>query len=183
MVLAAYERIAAEGFEGLRTRDVAADVGVNVATLHYYFPTKEALIRAVVGYAMSRFVATIPTEGSGSAVLRGHLQGLARLIKEDRQLWAVLGELTLRAPRDPDLGQILGKTDQTWQAKLAEMLRSAAAGAGLTPGLNADDAAAVIVATIKGLALPTLSGSDPGRVDRVFGQLLNWVGLQDQITQ
>src|SRR5947208_9570069 len=36
-----------------RTRDVAAKVGVNIATLHYYFPTKEKLIRGVVGYARS----------------------------------------------------------------------------------------------------------------------------------
>ena len=49
LVAAAYTRIANEGFEGLRTRDVAADVGVNIATLHYYFPTKEALIRGVIG--------------------------------------------------------------------------------------------------------------------------------------
>ena len=47
-MLAAYKRLAEAGFEGLRTRDVAADAGVNIATLHYYFPSKEALIRGVV---------------------------------------------------------------------------------------------------------------------------------------
>ena len=45
LVQAAFRGIAERGFEGLRTRDVAADAGVNIATLHYYFPTKEALIR------------------------------------------------------------------------------------------------------------------------------------------
>ena len=45
----AYRRLAKAGFEGLSTRDIAADVGVNVATLHYYFPTKVALVRALVG--------------------------------------------------------------------------------------------------------------------------------------
>ena len=55
LTVAAYERIAKGGFERLRTRDVANDAGVNVATLHYYFPTKEKLIEAVVGYAMGRF--------------------------------------------------------------------------------------------------------------------------------
>ena len=47
LVRAAYDIIAAEGFERLRTRDVADRVGINVGTLHYYFPTKEALIEAV----------------------------------------------------------------------------------------------------------------------------------------
>src|SRR5215467_13095342 len=48
LVLAAYELIAEKGFETLRTRDVAARAGVNIATLHYYFKTKEDLIGAVV---------------------------------------------------------------------------------------------------------------------------------------
>jgi AcrR family transcriptional regulator len=53
-VLAAFSQIAEHGFEGLRTRDVAAEVGVNIATLHYYFPTKESLIRGVLEHAMGR---------------------------------------------------------------------------------------------------------------------------------
>src|SRR6476620_9197555 len=92
LVAAAFQRIASGGFEGLRTRDVAADVGVNIATLHYYFPTKEALIRGVIGHAMQRFQATMPRDGSPVEQLRGHLRALARLLKEDLQLWAVMGE-------------------------------------------------------------------------------------------
>ncbi len=52
VVQAAYSLIAEKGFEGLRTREVADRVGINSATLHYYFPTKEALIGAVVEYLM-----------------------------------------------------------------------------------------------------------------------------------
>src|SRR5439155_26522137 len=100
LVFAAYRRIATDGFEGLRTRDVANDVGVNIATLHYYFPTKEALIRSVIGYAMQRFVATMPGEGSPLDQLRGHLRALATLLKHDQQPSAVMGELALRAPPD-----------------------------------------------------------------------------------
>src|SRR5262245_22947736 len=87
LVAAAYRRIASGGFEGLRTRDVAADVGVNVATLHYYFPTKEALIRGVIGQSVPRFQATMPGDGSAVDQLRGHLRALARLLKEDQELW------------------------------------------------------------------------------------------------
>src|SRR5262245_40427072 len=107
LVRAAFARIAREGFEGLRTRDVAADVGVNVATLHYYFPAKEALIRAVFGLAMRKFGATMPTTGSPAEQLRGHLAALRQLLKEDRELFAVMGELALRAPRDPAIATIM----------------------------------------------------------------------------
>src|SRR6186997_1319109 len=85
LIAAAYQRIASQGFEGLRTRDVAADAGVNIATLHYHFPTKEALIRGVIGHAMERFRATLPAHGSAVERLRAHLHALARLVHEDKE--------------------------------------------------------------------------------------------------
>src|ERR671925_266966 len=70
LVQAAFNRIAERGFEGLRTRDVAARVGVNIATLHYYFPTKEALIGGVVELAMARFRETLGGPGRARTLLR-----------------------------------------------------------------------------------------------------------------
>src|SRR5919201_7164919 len=133
LIAAAYARIANEGFEGLRTRDVAADVGVNIATLHYYFPTKEALIRSVIGHAMQRFTETMPGDGSPLDQLRGHLRALASLLKQDQQLWAVMGELVLRAPRDPELGRIFRQTDAYWYRTLAGLLQRAIDQGALNP--------------------------------------------------
>src|SRR5215212_8033480 len=76
LIQAAYARIATEGFEGLRTRDVAADAGVNIGTLHYYFPSKEALIRAAAQHMFQQFFATLSREGSAADQLRAHLVGL-----------------------------------------------------------------------------------------------------------
>src|SRR5262249_61472644 len=90
LVQAAYARIARQGFEGLRTRDVAADVGVNIATLHYYFPTKEALIRGVVGHALRKFPAAPPAGGAPPHQLRGHFPAPRPLLQEKRELVRVL---------------------------------------------------------------------------------------------
>jgi AcrR family transcriptional regulator len=174
---AAYRRIAAEGFEGLRTRDVAADVGVNIATLHYYFPTKEALIRSVIGQAMQRFMATMPESGSPVEQLRGHLRALATLVKDDRQLWAVMGELVLRAPRDTDLGRIFRQTDSFWHRTLRDLISRAMAQGEIDPALDADGAAALIIVAIKGLSLPTVAGVQPEVADQVFHQFERLLGL------
>src|SRR5260370_20987092 len=72
LVLAEFNQIAERGFEGLRTREVAAGVGLNIATLHYYFPTKEALIRGVVAHAMDRFRSTLAPHGSPADQLPNH---------------------------------------------------------------------------------------------------------------
>ncbi|HEX2036567.1 MAG TPA: TetR/AcrR family transcriptional regulator [Chloroflexota bacterium] len=177
LVAAAHRRIAAEGFEGLRTRDVAADVGVNIATLHYYFPTKEALIRAVIGQAMQRFRETLPAGGLALEQLRGHLRAVARVLKEDPQHSAVLGELAMRAPRDPELGRIFRQTDAHWHATLRELIGRCIAEGAIDPGLDADDAAALVVAAIKGVSLPTEAGFQPQRVDQVFRQLERLLGV------
>ena len=55
LILIAYDHIAKRGFEGLRVRAVAAELGINNATLHYYFPTKEDLIKGVVDYMIEKF--------------------------------------------------------------------------------------------------------------------------------
>src|SRR5467141_2082646 len=106
LVVAAYKRLAEAGFEGLRTRDVAAEVGVNIATLHYYFPTKEALIRGVVELSMQRFRSTLTPHGSSADQLRNHLRAVRRMLGDEPQLGAVMGELALRSARDPAIAAI-----------------------------------------------------------------------------
>lgn len=177
LVGAAFNRIATSGLEGLRTRDVAADAGVNIATLHYYFPTKEALIRGVVGHALLHFRDVMPHEGSAAAQLRWHLTALRQLLKEDTDLFAVLSELTLRAPRDPVIAEILKDTDDPWHRKVADLLRRGIAEGCLDPELNPEDAAALMIAAIKGISLSTVAALRPVRVDQTFDQLERWLGL------
>src|SRR5438270_13057100 len=97
LVHAAYRQIAEGGFEGLRTRDVAAEVGVNIATLHYYFPTKEALIGGVLEHAMARFRSTLVPHGSPSTQLRNHLRSVRKLMVDQPARGMAIGELSVRS--------------------------------------------------------------------------------------
>jgi AcrR family transcriptional regulator len=177
LVGAAYAQIARQGFEGLRTRDVAAEVGVNIATLHYYFPTKEALIRGVVGHAMRRFSSTLSAEGTPAAQLRHHLRGVRRLVRDEPELFAVMGELALRSARDPTIAAIFGETSDAWHGRLRALISQGAEQGGLAPGLDADEAAALIVAALKGACMVPIASSPPERVDQAFRQLERWLGL------
>src|SRR2546425_7844469 len=69
LVQAAFNQIAEHGFEGLRTREVAAGVGLNIATLHYYFSTQKTLIPGVGAHAMDRFCSTLPPHRSPAGQL------------------------------------------------------------------------------------------------------------------
>jgi len=175
LVQAAYRAIAAEGFEGLRTRDVADEAGVNVATLHYYFPTKEQLIRGVVEYTMGRFRSTLESRAASSDQLRSHLHAVHRLIKNEPQLGIVMGELALRSARDPAIARIMEEANGAWHRTLRALLKRAAREGSVHPELDTDDVAALLMATLTSMTLPTVA-SGP-RIDQALRQLERWLGV------
>src|SRR3954470_16119785 len=57
-ILAAAERIFAEkGYDGATTAAIAAAAGLPKSNLHYYFPTKEAVYRAVIDGTLRLWLA------------------------------------------------------------------------------------------------------------------------------
>src|SRR5262245_14091555 len=122
LILAAYQTIAEKGFEGLRVREVAERAGVNIATLHYYFSTKEALIAGVVEYLLHQFVTLeAPTpEGELTAAdkLRQVFRDLEFQLREAPEMFVVLTELHLRSQRNPEVWEILGRLNDGWQAHI-----------------------------------------------------------------
>src|SRR5438874_4112995 len=169
LVRAAFNQIAERGFEGLRTREVAAGVGLNIATLHYYFPTKEALIRGVVAHAMDRFRSTLAPHGSPADQLRNHLRAVRKLLRDEPEVGAVMGELALRSARDESLARIIGETYDAWHRTLRGLLKRAVRDEQSAPELNSDDVAALIMATLTSMTLPTVASAQ--RVDQAFRQL------------
>ena len=176
LVAAAFQVIATRGFEGLRTREVAASVGVNIATLHYYFPRKEDLIRGVVAHAMGRFRGTLGGAGSAEAQLRAHFLGLRRLARDEPELFAVMAELTIRAARDASLRKIVGGTDDAWREMLGTLLRRAQEDGAVPADVDPSGMTAVIVAALKGTFM--LPAIEPEIVERTIRQIESLVGLR-----
>src|SRR5579885_2463244 len=108
LVDAAYHLIAEGGFERLRTREVAARAGVNIATLHYYFATKEDLIRAVVQRVHHELSTMHSPAFDNNALtpleeLREEFMDMQYQLDETPETYVVLFELAWRARRDPTI--------------------------------------------------------------------------------
>ena len=56
IAVAARALIVEKGIDALRTREVAARVGINIATLHYHVPSKDALLHLVVDSMIAQFI-------------------------------------------------------------------------------------------------------------------------------
>ncbi len=178
LVLAAYRRVATAGFEGLRTRDVAGEVGVNIATLHYYYPTKEALIRAVVGHAMGLFRTTLDPDGEPGDQLAAHFRGVRRLFRDSPELFVVMGELAQRSARDPAIATIFKEMNDTWHATLRALLRHAQSAGVADATLDADATAALVTASFRGMFMLPPNMTSPQRIEQSLTQLERLLGAK-----
>ena len=148
---------------------------MNISTLHYYFPTKESLIRAVLDHSMSRFLTTLEPHGSPSSQLRNHLRAVRSLMLEEPELGAVMAELALRSVRDESIRSILNQMYGAWHVAIRGLLRRAATEGGLRSELDSDAVAALIIATLTAMTLPVMT--DANRGDQALRQLERWLGI------
>jgi AcrR family transcriptional regulator len=122
---AARSLIAERGFEGLRTRDIADRVGINVATLHYHVPTKERLIEIIAQSMRDHFIAQAmsrPRDGlSPLEELRRELSDFRGTVRDNPELLAVFGELIERSRRDARVADAILPMRTYWHRQLIEM--------------------------------------------------------------
>jgi AcrR family transcriptional regulator len=121
----AFDLLAERGFEGFRTRDVAEASGINNATLHHYFPTKEDLIGAVA----ERLAARLESEKAPALVasdalreLRQQFADVAYYARSRPQLIAVYRELVVRGYRDPETRALVQRLNDAWRTSVEQIV-------------------------------------------------------------
>lgn len=178
LVVAACQQIADKGLEGFRVREVATQVGINNATLHYYFPTKEALIRAVVGYILELLntihASDVPPEPqTAQQALERYFADVLYQMQTFPELFQVLIELNLRARRDEAIHAILVEADRAWYTNLSTMLEAGIKQGALHAGLDVHRATLTIMAMFKGLTLQIIFAHDERQ--QFVEQLAGWL--------
>lgn len=176
LVRAAFDLIAERGFEHLRTRDVAARAGVNIATLHYYFPSKEDLIRSVaesVQRDLAETYSSLPPEDKRSPLhaLRVELRDDQEVLRDNPAIYAVLVELNARAHRDAMIAKIVREMDARWQQHLAGIIASGIEQGVFRSDLNPAFAALALTTFLKGALVNALIGGESFPLVRVTAEL------------
>ncbi|HLW01506.1 MAG TPA: TetR/AcrR family transcriptional regulator [Ktedonobacterales bacterium] len=173
---AAYDLIAEKGFEGLRTRDVAERAGVNVATLHYYFKSKEDLIRGVVGLLREYLSAPLLQPGSRGPLeeLCRELADVQRQAREIPEVFIVLLELHLRSLRDPIIKAILQEMDVGWREHITAYLTAGVQQGIFRADLDVPAAASLLMAYVKGAMMQLIYNPQAFPADRVSVEITRW---------
>ncbi|HEY3331927.1 MAG TPA: TetR/AcrR family transcriptional regulator [Capsulimonadaceae bacterium] len=180
LVAAGYDTIALVGFEGMRTRDIAAAAGVNIATLHYYFKRKADMIHAIAEHILDEVLAIRSGAPSGPEQdeLTVFVESILARFADDPSLFIVLGEISLRSIRDAECAGALKRLDDGLVIHVGGILvRSIESGvysAQLSPPL----AAAIIVSQIKGLSIQAIINPNSFDFASSLRELLRWVVAQ-----
>jgi AcrR family transcriptional regulator len=153
LVIAAYQLIAERGLEELRTRDIAAKVGINISTLHYYFETKEDLIAAVVDHTADLFRtlrAPLPIGATALEELRHAFVTQAHRRRVEPWLDRVVPEMMLRAQRDEKVRARLEHMLQGWNYHIEALLARGMRDGDFAPDLDPRIGAAIVSSYLMG---------------------------------
>jgi AcrR family transcriptional regulator len=173
LIQAAYKALAEHGFEGLRIRDVASTVGINPATMYYYFPTKEDLISAVISFVFEQLAVNADElPGTPKEQLHAHLTRLYRHMRDEPELFGVLTEIRLRISRYSS-SQVFVQFESAWHAKLVKLLQTGIRQGYWPNYFEPEIIATTIITLMYGAGLQ--ASTHPRRIEESISQLERWL--------
>lgn len=151
---AAERRIREAGYGGFSFREIAADVGVKSASVHYHFPTKDALVAAVARRYNNRVI-----EAVDAAVTAGY---------DVVQAWKAVFRSALDVGAKMCLCGSLGAIASDLSPDVANEVRCFfdAGIARLVAGGLTEEQATQVLATLEGAILMASAQGDPAIFDR-----------------
>jgi len=175
-VLDVAERLAqTRGFNGFSYADIAEELGITKASLHYHYPTKTDLGCALIGRYAERFGSALAqisaTELPASRQLNSYVQLYAGVLRSGRLCLCGMLAAEYSTLPEPMQRAIRGffEVNETWLSRLLETGRQAG---DLTFDGAATEAANAFTSTLEGAILLARSYGDAARFDTAARRLL-----------
>src|SRR5579859_3625052 len=172
--------IAARGADATRFADVAAESGVPVSTLQYYFGSREDLLVAAFRHASSAEIAALETDVAAIAdpweqlerIIATSLTGYEPDAPEGGRLWIESWHFGIR---DAEMRADALRDNTAWRRLVAQVVRRGIELGAFGTAYDPDKVAVLTIAVADGLGIP-LSLADPditpvGAVQDVMGVL------------
>ncbi|HET6219259.1 MAG TPA: TetR/AcrR family transcriptional regulator [Acidobacteriaceae bacterium] len=172
---AAFDVIAEAGFEGLRTRAVATRAGVNIATLHYYFPSKQDLIEGLAQLIGAKFVtlhgpAPRPSGFPALDRLRQEFSDGRFYLKHHPEMLLVVQEFSLRGKRDPEVQKIFDQMNAYWRDGIEQMVQEGIADGTFRHDIPPREMFPLLMSIFTGIAV-----SGAGQIEALERNTETWI--------
>ncbi|WP_197086726.1 TetR/AcrR family transcriptional regulator [Bradyrhizobium sp. LTSPM299] len=172
----ALQALGTGGVAATTTRDIAAGAGVRLATLHYHFDSKSALLLAVLEHLIDETTAALREETGDTAdiaaCIRESLHAGWRYLTLTLDLQIVQYELTLYALRRDDATGLATYQYDAYIKLYQDILQGVAARTGELDAAGCADVARFMLAGIDGLLLQELAKPNKARSSRGIEALI-----------
>jgi AcrR family transcriptional regulator len=161
LIAAAFRVVAREGLEAASVKAIAADAGLTPGLLHYHFPTKAALLEAVLRASLENYLRLLreTREANGAAdQISAYFRMARESLEAERDFFKVRLAFAAQALTNPELAAVL--RDMNAEAT-AETALTLAASRGETEPTARDRQIAMMLKAISDGAMLTWL-NDPG---------------------
>ena len=164
IVGALYKCILKSGYQNTSVRDIAAEAGIQVGALYYYFENKDEILYSVADYVFAKYKGNFlrlsgdQPDKSPEDMLEKGLRFFFIDVAGDRSLVIVFQELLILSRHDKKLRTSLAKLYKQYRKEVAEFL-SACLGSSKPQDSDIQDMAAFLVSASEGVS--DLSDLDP----------------------
>lgn len=171
IVAAAIRVLSAAGVSGTTLRAVAAEAGIPLGTLHYVFPSKDQLLRAVIAAVIGDVVDAVRSDlqldrGVAHALRQGVTNFWDRLVESDTGLQIMQYELAMYSVRSEGSGGLATLQYQRYTDLVTEFCAQAAEAAGERCAVDFDSLGRLALALTDGLIVQYVANPDPDRARR-----------------
>src|SRR6201996_4835599 len=162
------------GVAATTLEDVKVAAGVSGSEMYHYFPDKNELVQAVIDHQADAIVnrqRQALSSANGVETWRNMVMTAARRTqaKGGCQLGSLVGQL---AETDPDARALIAAGFDQWAAAIGDGLRSLHADGKLPSGIDPDDLATTLLATLQGGLLLAQARQDPRPFETAINTLL-----------
>ncbi len=158
LIAAAFRVVAREGLEAASVKAIAADAGLTPGLLHYHFPTKAALLEAVLRVALDNYLTMLrETRAAHSAddQIAAYFRMARASLEAERDFFKVRLAFAAAALTNPELAAVLRDLNAAATAETA--LTLAASRGETTPTARDREIAMMLKAVSDGAMLTWLN--------------------------
>jgi AcrR family transcriptional regulator len=163
---------ARDGLAAASTRAIVAEAGMPLASFHYAVPSRDELLRDVVGLVVAQEDAAAGALLGDAADVRGALRdalgGYLAFVRRGPGLEQAMFELTQHALRTPGLADLPAEQYARYHAVAAGLLEAGAARVGVRWTVPVADLARLLVGLTDGVTLAWLADRDDAVAERVL---------------
>jgi AcrR family transcriptional regulator len=139
-----------DGFRGASTTDICTEAGISPGHLYHYFPSKEAIIEAMIDMGLARAAERFEKILAAPDVIEALLADIEETSLRFRPAQILNLDGLAEAGRNPDFAGIIERHTSAIRRLWADFLRQAQQQGRVDPGLDPDATANILIALIDG---------------------------------